>query len=243
MTIQIPKWGLAALMLVVVFGLGVGLGALLFSGDGDTSTVASSSAPGETANSGAAAEDTEGELETSGDCDELGINGDEMREGDCSENGTDYRVVNRDSTLQLPELSAKLAGIELTDAVGGQYESETADGTFAVFTLEIKNKLHTPTEFDEYQEQVSLLVNGNTYTQDFDAENGPLENSFLWMGEAIQPEATETGAVVFDLPKPVARKVEDEGNLQILNFSDTSSYGGTPSKPVGVIRTYPPHAT
>lgn len=243
MTIQIPKWGLQVLALVAALGIGIGLGALLFSGDGDSDPAPSAAGvSSEAAEEGEAVNDATtpaSDAEEPGECEELGINAGEMKEGECSEDGSTFVVANRDSTLQLPELSARLVDVEITDSVGGEFESDTANGTFAIFTLEIKNKLHSPVTFDEGQEQVSLVVNENEYTQDFEASNGPLESSFLWIGEPIQPEATQTGDVIFDVPTPIARKIETEGNLDILNFGDVGTYE-QPQKAIGIIRTYPP---
>ncbi len=172
-----------------------------------------------------------------GECDELGINSEEMREGTCKEGAETFVVVNRDSTLRLPELDATLIGEEVTDSIAGEFSAESASGTFVIFTLKVKNKLHSPTAFDSNQQQVTLVVNENQYTEDFDAENGPLESSFMWQGEAIQPEATQTGTVVFDVPVSIAKKIPKEGNLDIIDFSGSESYGVSKG-PIGIIRTY-----
>ena len=241
MTIRIPKWGLGVIAVIAIVLAGA-LGAILGGGGDDRQIVVTQATEHSSEATGGDAETTDStsDLQSENDCDELGINFQEQKEGACDDDGTTLHVVNRDTTLQLPELSARLVDIELTDAVGGEYTSEAADGTFAVFTLEIKNKLHAPMEFDQFQEQVSLSINENVFTQDFDAANGPLESSFLWIGEAIQPQATQTGSVVFDLPKSVAKKVETDGNLMIVNFSDADSYGEGTQEPLGIIRTYPP---
>lgn len=241
MTIRIPRWGLQALALLVALGVGIAIGAQLSNDDdGKSSRAATGSAGAAQGSSQAADVDTStAGADEPGECEELGINYKELNEGECTEDGSTLVVVNRDSTLRLPELSVRLLDIETTDSVGGEFATDTANGTFAIFTLEVKNKLHSPVTFDEGQEQVSLTVNENEYTQDFEASNGPLESSFLWIGEPIQPEATQVGDVIFDVPKAIARKIETEGNLDILNFSDTETYG-QPEKPLGIIRTYPP---
>lgn len=240
MTIRVPKPLLSAAVLIVVFAIGMALGAALADNGGDDGNGGGGSpaAASTTTEPDEAASPPPPEEET--DCDALGIDFDQQREGECEEDGDTFRVVNRDSVLHLPELDVRLVDIELTDTISGGFTNDTANGTFAIFTLEVTNKLSTPTEFDEYQEQVALAAMGNTYTQDFDAANGPLESSFLWIQEEIQPDATVTGDVVFDLPDKAARRVEKEGNLTILNFSDVEA--GSPAKPIGIIRTYPPRA-
>jgi hypothetical protein len=240
LTIRIPKWGVQILALIVAVGVGIGLGALIFADDndgGDKRTAAKHPAQEAGSQTKAASSPVAGSDEP-GDCEELGINYKELKEGECTENGSTLVVINRDSTLKLPELNVRLLNIETTESVGGEFETENANGIFAVFTLEVKNKLHSPVTFDEGQEQVSLLVNENEYTEDFEAANGPLESSFLWIGEPIQPEATQTGDVIFDVPRSIARKIETEGNLNVLNFTDTGTYA-PPEKALGVIRTYP----
>ncbi len=243
MTVKVPRWSLMALALLVVFGVGIALGAALTNGggddDGDGARAATTESVRPAAERGTTSTGSTAASVTPGGCDELGINSEKLVEGECTEGGTTFVVVNRDSTLQLPELSARLVGIEITDSVGGEYRTEAASGKFATFTLEVKNKLHSPAQFDENQKQAVLVVNENEYTEDFEAENGALESSFLWIGEPIQPEATQTGDVVFDVPNSIARKIETEGNLDILNFSDAEGYG-EPTKAIGTIRTYGP---
>lgn len=240
MTVRIPGWVLRAMVLLAVLGVGVAIGFALDAEDGGSG----SSAAVADAGSGPepAAESESGDAgEEASECEELGIDFEGQKEGRCEEDGEVLQVVNRDSLLRLPELHARLLDVELTDTISGGFTSDVANGTFAIFTLEITNKLNAPVEFDEFQEQVALSAMGNVYTEDFDAANGPLESSFLWIGEEIQPDGSLTGDVVFDVPEKAARRIEKEGNLTILNFSDVES-PGSPSKPVGVIRTYPPRA-
>jgi hypothetical protein len=104
-----------------------------------------------------------------------------------------------------------------------------------IVDLEITNKLHLPVAFDPDQEQTQLLLGENTYTEDFEAENGGIENSFVGGSKEIQPDNTATGAVVFDVPTKRLHEIETNGNLEIGDFSEPSH---SRLKTVGVFRTY-----
>lgn len=222
MEVQVPRWVLGVVALVLAVGVGAGGTLLITGGNGDSDEV------------------EEGTVEALGpNCDAMGINRKQGREGICVERGRRFVVVDKGSTLRLKELNARLVNIEMTDSVTGAPGAGTASasGTFVIVTLAITNKLDGPVIFDEFQEQVFLLLGGNRYSEDFDAENGPVQESFTWQGKEIQPEATQTGAVVFDVPNKVLADLNKDGNIFILNFSEADSLSGQP-KVFGIIRTY-----
>ena len=55
--------------------------------------------------------------------------------------------------------------------------------------------------------------------------------------EEIQPDETLTGSVVFDVPAQHVSEFKQDGNVTVLQFSDSSGIG-TPEQPVGIIRSY-----
>jgi Domain of unknown function (DUF4352) len=162
-------------------------------------------------------------------------------EGPCFEPGEGrFVVANRNSTLKLPELTARIVDIETTDVLA-DVGVERPNGVFLIFTLEITNRLSEPLYFDEFQEQVTYTAAGtraaqNTYTEDFNAANGGDMRSFLWQGEEIQPDTSQTGTVIFDVPQKAIEDLDRFANLRILNFSDAGR--ANPRLPVGVFRTY-----
>jgi len=166
------------------------------------------------------------------------------REGKCIDGKSKYVVVNRGSELQLPELDARLVSIDTAETLADVGVTRP-DGVYVVLTLAITNRLTQPVAFDENQNQVTLSTSVgrdyNLYSEDFDAENGGDEDSFLWQSKEIQPDTTQTGTVIFDLPPKAVETLDKDGNVNVLNFSDAELFGsGRPRLPVGVFRTYEP---
>lgn len=249
MTIQIPRWVLqvAALLLSCVLGAVIALLATGGKSGADpaprvvtmTTTVtedAEADAASATTEADATAEEAAGSDDE--DCDALGINRAERKEGTCREGGRRYTVVNRDSTVRLKELDARLLSIETPGpTLSNDLGTERANGTFVIVRLAVTNKLHAPVSFEDgIDPQVYLLLDDSMYTPHFDAANGVVEDSFVWQGEEIQPKTTQEGAVIFDVPRNAVKDLERSGNIQILNFSDVDR--NRPRLPVGVIRTY-----
>lgn len=236
--------GLVLICFVVVLVTGCGGGTTTVTVSGDTSSESSSEA-GEIQNR------LESELEeeeaeengeassSSSDCDEKEINTGARKEGTCVEGDTKVVVVNLHSPLKMETLQAKLLGVEEHKTISGQYsEPDTANGIFVTFKLKITNLSHAPQELEE--EQTILLVNESIYTQDFEVQNGIEQNSFLWQGAEIQPNGSVEGTVTFDVPKKIAKKITEEGNLDFLNFG-VEYYEPEEffeQEEVGTIRTY-----
>jgi hypothetical protein len=169
------------------------------------------------------------------DCDALGINAIRLKEGTCTQQRKTFTIVDRDSTLNLKELNVRLVNTSSTPTISNDTGVTRAKaGTFYIVTLEVTNKIDQPAAFDSSQGQVGLLTNGKSYSESFDAENNP-GDSFTWNSDEIQPDATATGTVIFDLPPSAAKTVERDGNIVVLNFSDADS---TDASTAGIIRTY-----
>ncbi len=176
---------------------------------------------------------------SSSDCDEKEINSGARKEGTCTEGNTKVVVADLHSPLKLETLQAKLLGIEEHKTIQGKFgESDTANGVFVTFKLEVMNLSHAPQEFEE--EQSVLFVNESIYTQDFEVQNGIEQNSFLWKAAEIQPGGSVEGTVTFDIPEKIAKKITDEGNLDFINFG--AEYFEPEEffeqEEVGTIRTY-----
>ena len=175
-----------------------------------------------------------------GSCDAKGINIKVGKEGTCIANmGVRLTVVNRDSTLKLKTLKAKLVGARTADSLSSEGETKAASGTFLVLTLSVTNRLSSPTQFDQDQDQVNLDINNKVFTENFDAENGPDMQSFLWKQEDIQPGATVTGEAVFDLPNKALREYTRNlrkygNNIDVLDFGQTFDNATA----IGIIRLW-----
>ena len=174
------------------------------------------------------------------DCDSLGINAVGLKEGPCTDAGTGQRikVVNKDTTLRLPEMNVRYLGATTAPTIGSDIGSEAASGTFLILRLEITNKTNAPVTIEPDGIELTLTRRGRTrtYTHDFDAENLP-GDSFVWIGDELQPGAAVTGTVVFDVPTRFASELDRTGNLVVLQFSDVDSFDA-PQRRIGVIRTY-----
>lgn len=177
--------------------------------------------------------------DSSSECEEQEISSGSRKEGTCIDGGTKFVVVNLRSPLKLETLEAKLLDIEERKSIHGSYgESATANGIFVTFRLKVTNLSRAPRELEE--EQTVLFVNESIYTQDFEVQNGIEEDSFLWQGAEIQPSGSVEGTVTFDVPKKIAKKITEEGNLDFLNFG--AEYYEPEEfyeqEEVGTIRTY-----
>lgn len=258
-----PRAPLAAILAALaVSGAGVGIGLAASDGDAESSPKAwneddlwSEDADDEPAKEATAADDesvlAESDEEIADeysndptespegeDCDALGINPEQRHEGTCVTDGQTFTVVNRGSTLTLDELNARLLGIEKAKTVTGEYmEPETADGTFVIVELEVKNKTNSPASFDSLGDQVALLLDGNLFTEDTEAAS-VLDRSFWSLSKDIQPQSTQAGVAVFDVPTRFLRELEQGGNLAILNFSEIRGFDDFENLDViGIIRT------
>jgi len=167
------------------------------------------------------------------DCDVLGINATKLREGSCkTDKGMRIKVVNRDSKLVLPEVAVHLNSIEAATSIARPYDTPLV-GSFVVAEVSMTNRLDVPVEVDA-SDQFALQLDSKTFNPNFDAMNNG-DNSLIY--EEIQPEETVTGKVIFRVSRKRARALDANGNLIVLQFSDSDTYGN-PKKRIGVIRTY-----
>lgn len=176
------------------------------------------------------------------DCDVLGINDVKLHEGACTQpNGQKVKVVNKTTTLVLPQMSVHYNGYTTASSISSDVGTEAANGTYVIVSLTITNRLDSPVAVEPDGIALGLVRHGHfkTYTHSFDAENEP-GSSFVWNSDPIQPDQSQTGTVIFDIPTNYVSLVARNGNLIVYQFSDASnaSFDEQPHKRVGVIRTY-----
>jgi hypothetical protein len=104
-----------------------------------------------------------------------------------------------------------------------------------VISLDITNDANSPETFGSGgSQQSALLGEGNrTYSEDFDAENGPDEHSCVSNNNPIQPGAHLQCDVVYDIPTPAVDRARTHGfGLIVVNFGDDLSpnSSSTPSE-------------
>lgn len=168
------------------------------------------------------------------DCDNLGINPQELKEGNCVSEGTKIQVVNKGTPLKLQEVRVKLDSIAHTTTIPRPYDSPLV-GSYVVARVSVTNRLSAPVTVDA-PSMFSLWLDDRSYNPDFDAMNESGEDGLVY--EEIQPDETATGIVVFRVKPKRANALNSNGNLNVVQFSDAEGFGGTPTKRVGIIRTY-----
>jgi len=150
------------------------------------------------------------------DCDAKGINKEQLKTGTCEEEGQTFTVVNRSQTLRLEELNAEVVSRpEITKVLTSDIGTERANGTYFILTLRVTNKLDSPVQVTTGStgEQFALVDDDDrVYTEDFEASNQIVDQSFLSQGEDIQPGTSQTGKVVFDVPAKVANLSRSKAN-------------------------------
>lgn len=228
-------------------GLGVGAGLLLAACGGSTKTIvktvtaappaATSATVASPTTTTAAATSTTAAAADPTSCDAKGIDPQQLRQGTCVTKGVTFTVVNKGSVLRMHSLTASLNGIRAADSLSSDVSSATASGMFVISSLTVTNRLDSPQTFDQIgTAQTQLLLGRQTFTENFDAENGNDPQSCVSKDDAgIQPGESLTCDVIFDVPTSSLAKLTTNGNISITNFGDDiASSGG----PFGVFRTY-----
>jgi hypothetical protein len=157
-------------------------------------------------------------------CDEMGITTSPAREGVCEVKGFTISVANKAHWLHVGEYDVRLVGLRTATALHtGAGRPLRANGKFVIGTLTVKNKLDVPRAFNERSTLVSLRVDKKNFTEDRDAEGSSID-SFRLHGRVMQPDETDTGTIVFDLPAEHAKNLYARGSdLVFINFSGESS--------------------
>lgn len=181
------------------------------------------------------------DVEKKSGCDRRGIDPEQGRTGTCLEGGYKLTVVNRGDLLELEGWTLELNGHSTAKTLGERPgKVARAAGMFVVFDLTATSKLDRPTNFDDNQDQLALSLGDRTFRQSWEAANGPVADSCLAKEPAVlQPGASKTCKIIFDVPSKVAAHLtspKEGGNLNF--FVDVVEAGYKESSRVGTIRLY-----
>lgn len=158
-------------------------------------------------------------------------------------NGTFLKAGTENYPLKLKSLTVEFLRAHATTSVGAGAASATANGTFEIITLRVTNNSNSPQKMESIGGHAfalkTLASNSKSYNESFQAEDRTDQNSFLSQNSTpIQPDASQTGDIVFDLPAPAVASILRQGGAGLL-FGDfgtdltTSSASNDPSRPFG----------
>jgi hypothetical protein len=168
------------------------------------------------------------------DCPSKGIDPQQRKEGTCEVGHTKTVVVDRDHTLRLETLEARIEGMRKGPVPGGSTKR-----ILVSFDLEVTNRTDSSQRVGESQ---FLLRLGTVHGEDVAVEAESEPDSFLSPGREIPPGRTEKGSVTFLVAKGAPKAIAKEGNLCIGNFGfDNGEYEPEAlfeQPEMGVIRTY-----
>jgi hypothetical protein len=146
------------------------------------------------------------------------------RSGTCRQGRTLVTVLDRAGQARLPTLVAQVVRARVGTVLRAPIGVRDARGHFVVVTLRIASRTHRSEHFGGLglSGQTALRVDGDTYEEDFDAENGPDPRAFAWTRRAVQPGEPQTGDVVFSVPARIAAGVLRPGGrggtLELADF-------------------------
>jgi hypothetical protein len=145
--------------------------------------------------------------------------------------GTFLKVATNNYSLKLKTLALRFIGARSATSVstGTGGVSATASGTFEILGLQVTNDTNTPQTVESIGgstfELQTLGRPSRTYTESFHAENQADQQSFVTQSATpIQPGASQTGDIVFDLPGSALAAIRKDGaGLLFGNFGDDLS--------------------
>lgn|GEM_PF-6629848 len=174
------------------------------------------------------------------DCNALGINPTQMREGTCTHAGITYTIVDEDHTLRLQTLWARLDGVRAVSSLGGGTVN-AAGGRFIVASVTVTNRLPSPQGFDkDGTQQAGLILGGALFKEDVSAERQADPTSCLNRDRVpIQPGKSQTCDVIFLVPAAAAAQLgrHGSGDLYLVDFGSDLAAGSPPQR-IGQIRLY-----
>jgi hypothetical protein len=158
--------------------------------------------------------------------------------------GIQIRIWPQTSTAHLQTLSAHVNGVTTASTLASNGSSASANGRFLVVSLTITNNASAPEQFDSIGNQQTAIIGhrGASYSEDFNAENGPDQHSCVASNtNDIQPGESATCDVVFDLPVAAVDRARTHGlGLYVVNFgTDLSSNSMSPPHKVALITLSP----
>jgi hypothetical protein len=161
------------------------------------------------------------------DCRRKGITRKLGKEGSCyEESGRRVLVVDRGARLHLPELDGRVMDLRVHEHPA----QRTADVSF---DIEVRNNLDGLV--DVQPSHFGLLLGRGVYAPNLLA-TGRDANSMFKRGIGLRAREHVSGTVTFTVSRRAARHLDRDGNLELLQFSDTSL--DKASLTVGVFRTY-----
>lgn len=168
-------------------------------------------------------------------CEAIGIDADQGKTGTCLADGQQITVVNKDDTLKLVGLDAKLTSEPRTAKVlaSDGYRAR-ASGRYVLIGLRITNRTREPqsTAVPTYE----LLADDRTYSMDAEADLAAPQGILKQHGKNLEPGLSQAGQLVFDLPNKLSRQIaagKAGGNLIVGPFSDEQGATG-----LGYFRLY-----
>jgi hypothetical protein len=147
-----------------------------------------------------------------------------VKPGLCTADGITLSLAAAGQTVGLRTLAARATGARLSRSVSSPVAARTAAGTFLVVTLAVTNRASSPAAFDGLgATQTALQASGANFREAVEAETAADLGSCLAKSMTpIQPGATVTCDVIFDVPPAVARHLRIKGGgLLVLNFGDS----------------------
>jgi hypothetical protein len=161
------------------------------------------------------------------------------------QNGTFLKTATENYPLKLTSLTVEFLGARSTTSVSDSGAvSATANGTFEIITLRVTNNGSSPQTVESVGGNSfsleTLVSNSKTYSESFEAENQADQTSFVSQSSTpIQPDASQTGDVVFDLPGPALNSIRRHGaGLLFGDFGTdltTASATNSRSRPFGLL--------
>jgi hypothetical protein len=144
-------------------------------------------------------------------------------------------------------MTAGFVGARTTGSVSDSSgaASATATGTFVIITLKITNTSNSPQSVEtpgSTRFQLSPIQSNKNFTESFVAENQADSQSFLSQNStSVQPDESQTGDVVFDVPASDLARMRREGATLTFGSFGQDLSSGVPSDPhhaLGVIVVY-----
>jgi predicted peroxiredoxin len=156
-------------------------------------------------------------------------------QGDCMNDGVRLTVTGRAHPLVMKTMKVRYKSLRVVKTAVSSYDRATANGKFVIVKITVTNRTNRPQDFSSIGDGPAiLLVDGKQYTQDINAANTADDAAFESQAKSIQPDASQTGDVVFDVPAARIAPLLDHGVILFLDFGkDTID-----NPPLGAIRLY-----
>jgi hypothetical protein len=161
------------------------------------------------------------------------------------DNGTFIKMASENYPIRLKTLTGQFMGARTATSVGDSsgVATATASGTFLIITLRITNTSSTPQTVESIGGSTFALSNLSspvrTYSENFKAENQADQNSFVSQSNTpIQPDASQTGDVVFDIPPSGMAAIRSHGaGLTFGDFGQdlSTTISNDPTSPIALM--------